>query len=62
MTERLKNILFLEAAYKKLGMSARSYQKVLKVARTIADLAGEDHIGVDHLSEALSYRLAERKA
>lgn len=52
----------VEAAYKKMGMSARSYQKVLKVARTIADLAGEDRIGVDHLSEALSYRLAERKA
>ncbi len=51
----------LEAAYKKMGMSARAYHKVLKVARTIADLEGEDLIGVDHISEALSYRLVERK-
>jgi len=51
----------LEAAYQKMGMSARAYHKVLKVARTIADLEGKDLIGPDHISEALSYRLVERK-
>ena len=51
----------LETAYKKMGLSARSYHRVLKVARTIADLAGKEQIGVEHLSEALSYRFSERK-
>ncbi len=51
----------LEAAYKKLQLSARAYHRVLKVARTIADLEDKDEIGLDHLSEALSYRMTERK-
>ena len=51
----------MEAAYKKMGLSARSYHRVLKVARTIADLDGQEHISVTHLSEALSYRMTERK-
>lgn len=46
----------LEAAYKKMGLSARAYHRVLKVARTIADLDGKDTIHTEHLSEALSYR------
>ena len=47
---------FLQVAVEKLGLSARGYHRVLKVARTIADLAGVAAIGKAHLSEALSYR------
>lgn len=48
---------FLETATDKLNLSARSYFKVIKVARTIADLAGKKDIGIEDLSEALQYRL-----
>jgi magnesium chelatase family protein len=48
--------LFLNRAADKLSISTRGYFKVLKVARTIADLAGEQNISIDHLSEALQYR------
>lgn len=51
----------LERAIDRLGLSARAYHRVLKVARTIADLAGEEAIGTAHLTEALSYRRLERK-
>lgn len=51
----------MEQAYKRMGLSARSYHKALKVARTIADLAGAEDIGVEHLSEALSYRITEKR-
>ena len=43
-------------AYERLGLSARSYHKVLRVARTIADLEGKEKIEAKHLREALSYR------
>ncbi len=46
----------MEKAYEHLGLSARSYHKVLRVARTIADLDGIEEIEVKHLREALSYR------
>jgi magnesium chelatase family protein len=46
----------MEKAYERLGLSARSYHKVLRVARTIADLDGKVEIEGKHLREALSYR------
>jgi magnesium chelatase family protein len=47
---------FLENAAQKLSLSARSYMKVIRVARTIADLANDDIITLSHMSEALLYR------
>jgi magnesium chelatase family protein len=41
----------------RLGLSARAYDRVKKVARTIADLAGEDRLGADHVAEALQFRM-----
>jgi magnesium chelatase family protein len=49
----------LETAAARLGLSARGYDRVLKVARTIADLAGSDRLDATHLAEALQYRLVE---
>ncbi len=48
--------MFLTQATRKLDLTARSYFKTIKVARTIADLQGDDVIGVVHLAEALQYR------
>lgn len=50
----------LERAFRRLGMSLRAHDKVLKVARTIADLEGSDGIMARHISEALQYRALER--
>jgi len=50
--------LLLDAA-KRLGLTARAYDRVLKVARTIADLAASKGVERDHVAEALQYRLVE---
>ena len=51
----------LKAAYDKLQYSMRSYHRILRVARTIADLENCVQIGSSHLAEALSYRALDKK-
>jgi len=50
----------LEMAVDRLGLSARAYTRVLKVARTIADLEGEANVQPQHVSEAIQYRALDR--
>ena len=47
-------------AIRELGLSARAYFKILKIGRTIADLAGEEAMGEDHVAEAIQYRALDR--
>jgi magnesium chelatase family protein len=51
----------LRQAITDLGLSARAHDKVLRIARTIADLAGADNIAADHLAEAIQYRRLDRQ-
>ncbi|MEO2023935.1 MAG: magnesium chelatase, partial [Pirellulaceae bacterium] len=52
----------LKAGVQQLGLSARAYDKILRLARTIADIEGDNDLVARHLQEAINYRMLDRQA
>lgn len=52
---------YMERMYEKMNLTARTYHKILRVARTIADLEASDKISLSHLNEAICYRNVDEK-
>ena len=53
--------LLMKTSFERMGMSGRAYDKILRIARTIADLDEKENIEFEHIAEALQYRVLDRK-
>lgn len=55
-----EGMILLERVFEKLELSARAYDKILRIARTVADLDGSETVNSDHISQAVQYRSLDR--